>query len=105
MKHRPHWVALAVLALAAQAQAQTTGTTPADDAKKLERVEVTGSMIKRTDKETPSPVTIISREEIRNSGYSSIEELLRASSVVDTGSIGDGAASGFVGGAHVLCVD
>lgn len=102
MKHRPHWVALAVLALAAQAQAQTTGTTPADDAKKLERVEVTGSMIKRTDKETPSPVTIISREEIRNSGYSSIEELLRASSVVDTGSIGDGAASGFVGGVSTI---
>lgn len=98
--YRPHWAALAVMALAAQAQAQTSPA--ADDAKQLERVEVTGTMIKRIDKETPSVVQTISRQEIRNSGYATIEELLRASSAVDTSSIGDGLSSGFVGGVSTI---
>ena len=100
---RPHWAALAVLGLVAQAQAQTQSTTPtAEDSKKLERVEVTGTLIKRTDRETPSVVQVISRDEIQNSGYASVEELLRANAAVDTGSIGDGASSGFVGGLSTI---
>lgn len=100
MVHRRHWLSLAVLALAAQAQAQTTPA--AEEGKKLERVEVTGSLIKRTDRETPSVVQTISKDEIRNSGYASVEELLRATGAVDTSSIGDGAASGFVGGVSTI---
>lgn len=101
MVHRRHWLSLAVLALAAQAQAQTAPAA-SDEGKKLERVEVTGSLIKRTDRETPSVVQTISKDEIRNSGYASVEELLRATGAVDTSSIGDGAASGFVGGVSTI---
>jgi iron complex outermembrane receptor protein len=91
------------LALAAQAQAQAQSTTPAaDDTKKLDRVEVTGTLIKRTDRETPSVVQVISRDDIQNSGYASVEELLRANAAVDTSSVGDGAASGFVGGLSTI---
>lgn len=89
---RLSWATLAVLAMASQAQAQTA------DAQKLERVEITGSLIKRTDKETPSVVQSISRKDIQNSGYTTIEELLRSTGAVDASSIQDGAATGFVGG-------
>ena len=43
---------------------------------KLDKFEVTGSHIKRTDAEGPAPVMIIDREEIDNSGASSLNELL-----------------------------
>ncbi|HEY1091865.1 MAG TPA: TonB-dependent receptor plug domain-containing protein, partial [Burkholderiaceae bacterium] len=104
MHFRPNLVALAVLGLVAQAQAQAQTTPPpaAAEPQKIERVEVTGSLIKRTDKETPSVVQTITREDIRESGYATVEDLLRATSVVDTGSIGDGAASGFVGGLSTI---
>jgi len=44
----------------------------------VERIEVTGSRINRTDIETASPVTVISSEFIAQSGYSSVEEILSA---------------------------
>jgi len=44
----------------------------------VERIEVTGSRINRTDVETASPVTVISSEFIAQSGYSSVEEILSA---------------------------
>ena len=109
--HVLQWAAAAAaLALASPSQAQSpapqattpTPSSPSDDAKKLERVEITGTLIKRTDKETPSVVQSITREQIRNSGYANVEELLRANSAVDIGSIGDGAASGFVGGVSTI---
>ncbi|MBB4843155.1 iron complex outermembrane receptor protein [Paucibacter oligotrophus] len=93
MKHRHNLLTLALISCCATAFAQEAAT-PA----KIERVEVTGSLIKRVDKETPSVVQSISREDIRKSGYASIEEMLRTVSAVDSSSIGDGASSGFVSG-------
>ncbi len=94
---RRHWIASAIVALASQSHAQTASTEA--PIAKIERVEVTGTLIKRVDRATPSVVQSITREDIRNSGYATIEDLLRANSAVDSsGSIQDGAASGFVGG-------
>ena len=42
-----------------------------------ERIEVTGTNIKRTDSETPSVVQVITREQIERSGQTSVAELLR----------------------------
>ena len=95
MSFKKSLIPLAVLALSMQ-------LAHGQDATKLERVEVTGSLIKRTDRETPAVVQTISREDIKNSGYASIEELLRATSAVDASSIQDGAASGFVGGLSTI---
>lgn len=78
------------------------GSVMAQDADKTQKIEVTGSLIRRTDKATPSVVQSYSREDIRNSGYGTIENLLRANSAVDTGSVGDGAASGFVAGLSTI---
>ena len=48
-----------------------------------QKVEVTGSLIKRADRETPSVVQTITSEQIKQSGYASVEELMRTLGVVD----------------------
>jgi outer membrane receptor protein involved in Fe transport len=48
-----------------------------DDAAKLDRVEVTGSRIKRTQLEGAMPVTSVTREQIEKTGISSIGDLLQ----------------------------
>ena len=45
---------------------------------KVERIEVTGSRIKRTDIETASPVQITSAEDIKLSGFTKIEDLMNS---------------------------
>ncbi len=95
MKARHHLIALAAISVLTPAFAQ-------DSAAGAQRIEVTGTLIKRTDRATPSVVQSFGREEIRASGYSTIEELLRANGAVDTSSIGDAAASGFVGGLSTI---
>ena len=66
----------------------------------LERVEITGSSIKRIDAETSVPVTVITRESIDKSGASNVQELVdRLSSNNGAGlslgqSIGDSSATG-----------
>jgi len=58
--------------------ANTPAQEPATKADKTERIEVTGSRIKRTDLEGASPVTVISAQDIALSGFSSVEEILQA---------------------------
>lgn len=62
------------LASAAYAQADTSS---ASTTQRLERVEVTGSNIKRIDAVSVSPVQIISREEIQQTGKANVAEVLR----------------------------
>ncbi len=76
---------------AAPALAQTTP-------ERLERVEVTGSNIKRTDTEGVSPVEIITREEIQRTGKPNIAEVLRQLPI-NTGSYNEQAANSFAPGA------
>jgi iron complex outermembrane receptor protein len=77
--------ALALFGLAAQAaQAQA-------DATRLERVEVTGSSIKRLAGETALPVQVISREDIDKAGVTTAAELLKNISA-STANLGDGAS-------------
>lgn len=44
---------------------------------RVERLEVTGSHIRRIDVEGPSPVQIIDREALDNTGYNSVSDVLR----------------------------
>jgi iron complex outermembrane recepter protein len=81
------------IAMGAFAQQTAPVVTP-----KAEKIEVTGSLIKRVDTETPSLVQVITAQDIKNSGYATVEELIRSLSVADASSVQDGAASGFVGG-------
>ena len=76
---------------------------PAVAQQTLERVEITGSSIKRIDAETALPVTIIKREQIDKSGASNVQELIdRVSSNNGGGrslgeSIGETSATGQTG--------
>lgn len=65
-------VGVAMTVASAPALAQQTEQT----AQKIEKIEVTGSNIKRVEGETALPVTVISREEIEKSGATTPMELL-----------------------------
>ena len=65
--------ALAASVFCAQAFAQTPETPP----QKLERIEVTGSNIKRTAREGSSPVDVITAKDIAASGATNTLDLLK----------------------------
>jgi outer membrane receptor for ferrienterochelin and colicin len=60
----------------AQQPAQDQGNTT-DQPKTLQTVVVTGSLIRRVDTETASPVTIIDRQNITNSGKPTLGDVLQ----------------------------
>ena len=64
------------------------------DAAKVEKIEVTGSNIKRVDAEGPLPVTVISRDEIDRSAAATIGDFVRNLTVNSGGSGGDGEFNG-----------
>jgi iron complex outermembrane receptor protein len=55
----------------------TSGEALAQQAQKIEKIEVTGSNIKRIEGETALPVTVITRQDIERSGAMSTEDVLR----------------------------
>ena len=54
-----------------------TGPALAQQVQKAERIEVTGSNIKRTEAETALPVTIITRQDIERMGAVNTEDIIR----------------------------
>lgn len=75
---------VSLLALAAApAWAQDTGD---EEASTLDRIEVTGSRIKRADIEGALPVTVIERKDIEVSGEVSVADLLRSTTFNSFGS-------------------
>lgn len=89
-------VASGALAGAAPAFAQTTeaagGSTP-------QRVVVTGSLISRTNTETPTPVQVLTAQDIQKSGKTSVAELLTDLAANGAGTLGTGFAGAFANGA------
>ena len=70
---------------------------------KVERVEVTGSSIKRIDAETALPVQVLSRDDIQRSGVSNAEQLLKmvtATSTLGASSVANTGAGGGQGGTN-----
>ncbi len=64
----------------------------------LEEVVVTGSLLRRTDTETPSPIQVVSAEDIQNSGYTSVSEVLRSLSANGAGTLSQSFNSAFAAG-------
>jgi iron complex outermembrane receptor protein len=62
--------------------------------KKTEKIEVTGSNIKRVDAEGPSAVLVISRDEIEKSGNSTIADLLRNLPINNAGTFSESTSGG-----------
>jgi iron complex outermembrane receptor protein len=62
-------------------------------AQQSQRIEITGSAIKRVNAETAAPVTVINREQITRTGATSVNELLKSISVVDINDQGELASN------------
>ena len=60
----------------------TLGALPALAQQQLERVEITGSAIKRIDAETSVPVTVIKIDDLKKQGVTSIEQIMATLSAV-----------------------
>lgn len=65
--------------------AEQTGTD------KMERVEVTGSHIKRIDLEGATPITVITADELASAGFATVGDALRSSNLNAFGSWGGGS--------------
>src|SRR3546814_13107541 len=65
-------------------QEQATATTD-QSAKQLNKVVVTGSLIPQTELETFTPLTIISAEDIQARGFTSVADVLQATSFATGG--------------------
>ncbi len=88
--------ALALTPLAALLTALPLRTlAQAAPAQQLERVEITGSSIKRIDAETALPVQVITREQIQKTGATNVEQLLQTiGSVSSSGGLVAASAAG-----------
>ncbi|HTD12225.1 MAG TPA: TonB-dependent receptor [Steroidobacteraceae bacterium] len=84
-------VASGAVAVHAQEQAPAAEQT-------LQTVVVTGSIIKRTDFETPSPVQVMTAEDLQQSGYTSISDVLRNLSANGQGTLSQSFNFAFAGG-------
>jgi iron complex outermembrane receptor protein len=91
-------IATGALAAAAPAMAQTTEGAGATSANP-QRVVVTGSLISRTDTETPTPVQVLTAQEIQRSGKTSVAELLNDLAANGAGTLGTGFSGAFANGA------
>ena len=61
---------------------------------KIEKIEITGSNIKRIDAETSAPILIITADEIRRSGRQTVTELLRELPINAAGGLTELSGSG-----------
>ena len=94
--------ALSLTLLAAAGSAAAQDATPAQqpsETTELDRIEVTGSRISRTETETASPVQVIQREEIDRTGKKTLGEYLQTLTVDGSGSVPKSFGAGFASGA------
>ncbi|MGJ4804891.1 TonB-dependent receptor [Luteimonas sp. SDU82] len=91
-------IAASALGLAC-AHAQDVPATTTEDTTTLDRIEVTGSRIRRVDTETASPVQTIQREDIDRTGKATLGEFLQTLAVDGSGSVPKSFGAGFASGA------
>ncbi|MDP2635358.1 MULTISPECIES: TonB-dependent receptor [unclassified Pseudoalteromonas] len=91
-------VRLAIAFGAASTAAFSASTIAAEEgAEKVERIQVTGSRISRTDMETATPVTVFTSVEIEKTGVSTVAEFLRTNA--STGGFNESATLSQAAGA------
>ena len=85
-----------------EARAQTSPA--AGSSGELQEIVVTGSLIKRTDTETPAPVQVISAVDLTNSGYTQVSDVLRNLSANGSGTLNQGFGQAFAAGASGIAL-
>ena len=91
------WAMLGSVALAAPSGFAQDAS--ASDTTQLQRVVVTGSNIRRTDTETPSPVQVITADDLKKSGYTSVQEVLHNVTANGQGTLSQSFSGAFASGA------
>jgi iron complex outermembrane receptor protein len=82
----------------AQSAPATTGQDQSQNTKQLQTITVTGSALPRVDTETPSPVTVITAQDIARTGFTNVSDVVRAVSADNSGSIPNSFYAGFAAG-------
>lgn len=93
----PHFFALVMVIAGPAARAQDQASSnPAPP--QLQTVVVTGTLIKRSDFDTPSPIQVISADDLKNSGFTSVSDVLRGLSANGQGTLTQSNPFSFAGG-------
>jgi iron complex outermembrane receptor protein len=87
-------IAYAAFGAAAIAQDAPSGS--------IQRVEVTGTSIKRASAETASPVQVVTREDLAKSGKGTVAEYLQTLTADGAGSLPTGFGNGFAAGSTAI---
>jgi iron complex outermembrane receptor protein len=87
--------ALTVAMAPAMAQSSDSGAP-------VQRVEITGSNIRRADAETPSPVQVITADDLKKSGFTTVAQVLQNITANGQGTLSQGFSQAFAGGASGL---
>ncbi|HEX8602578.1 MAG TPA: TonB-dependent receptor [Pseudoduganella sp.] len=90
---------LLLTVMTAHAQTVTNAAPAAATAQPIQRVEITGSNIRRAQAETASAVQTVNRADIEKSGKTTVAELLQTLAVDNQGSVPTTFGSGFAAGA------
>jgi len=91
---------IGMLAQPAFSQTTTDTSITSSTTTPVQRVEITGSSIRRVDTETPSPVQVISAEDLKKSGYTSIAQVLQNVTANGQGTLSSGFSGAFAAGAE-----
>ena len=78
-------------------ETEETTASPAPNNKGVEKLEVTGSHIKRIDIEGPSPVLTLDKDYLDRTGYNNVGDVLRDTTVASFGGIREAALTGGAG--------
>src|ERR1017187_1779352 len=83
----------------AAADTQVPPANAAGSSATLDTIVVTGSYIRRTNAESPSPVTTIDADQIEKSGLNSIADVIRTVSADNSGTLSQAFSGAMAGGA------
>ncbi len=78
--------------------AQPTAAQPGTDAGQPQDIVVTGTLFRRTDTETPSPVTVLTADSLAKAGITTVSDAVRSISADSSGSIPTSFTGGFGAG-------
>ncbi len=95
---------LAGAAVSALGSAAIAADQSSSGNQQIETVVVTGSMLRRTDTETASPVTILTKDQITASGLTSTSDVLRSLSADSSGTIPTAFGAGFAAGSSGIAL-
>jgi len=82
--------------------ADTTAASGQSADESAQEVVVTGTIFRRTNTETPSPVTVLTSESLQKAGIVTASDAIRSVSADSAGSIGIGFQSGFSAGGSAV---